>query len=188
MRRLLLLRHAKSSWDNPRLADFDRPLNPRGRRDAPRMGIAMRAWGYVPDLVLCSTARRTRDTWALIGPRLAADVPVTYLDRLYEADAETLLCAVRNAPPGAGTVLLIGHNPGIEILTRRLAGPGSDPAGLRQVNAKYPTCALAVLGLENGDWSGLRDRGAVLRQFVRPRELRISGAEDDQSVVQKRSA
>lgn len=183
MRTLLLLRHAKSSWDNPKLIDFDRPLNPRGRRDAPRMGVAMRRDGHVPDRVLCSTARRTRDTWALVEPQLSTDARVTYLDRIYDATPDTLLDVVRNACPDTRTLLLVGHNPGIEMLAMRLIGPGSAAEPVSQVQEKFPTTALAVLRFETDRWDGVAERSGALTTFVRPKDLRIA-----QSAFQKRSA
>jgi phosphohistidine phosphatase len=182
-RRLMLLRHAKSSWDNPRLEDFDRPLNPRGRRDAPRIGIAMRNAGLLPDQALCSTARRTRDTLALVGPRLGGDLPVTYLDRIYEAPADTLLEVVRNAAPETTRLLLVGHNTGIETLALRLVGPNSNPQAVLQLEEKFPTCAVAVLDFDIDRWSAVGEASGRLMTFLRPRDLRIA-----QSDFQKRSA
>ena len=110
-RKLVLLRHAKSAW--PDLPDHERPLAGRGRRDAPVMGRWLRAAGHVPDQVLCSTARRTRETWQLAQPGLGAAPPVSFEDQVYEASAAQLLDLARRAPPAAKTLLIVGHDPGI---------------------------------------------------------------------------
>lgn len=182
-RTLLLLRHAKSSWDNPRLTDFDRPLNPRGRRDGPRIGIALYNAGLLPDQVFCSTSRRTRDTLALIGPHLGGDLAVTYLDRMYEGSDGTLLDIARNAAPETRQLMLVAHNSGIGTLALRLAGPGSDLQAVRWLEDKFPTGAVAVLDFEIERWSEAGENNGRLRDLIRPRDLRIS-----QSGFQKRSA
>src|SRR4029079_5755701 len=108
---LFLLRHAKSSWSNPSLPDRERPLATRGVTDAPMMGKAMTERGIDPDLVLCSSARRTRDTLALVLPELRVEPKVVYEDRLYHPRAAELLQRVREIPPGSSRVMIVGHNP-----------------------------------------------------------------------------
>src|SRR5215469_6757429 len=131
-RTLVLFRHAKSAW--PDVPDHDRPLARRGIRAAPVMGRWLRQAGLMPGQVLCSTARRARETWQFAQAGLAATPPVTFDGRIYEGAATDLLALVREVPPATGTLLLIGHNPAIEDLALLLAaaagadgGPG--PAG-----------------------------------------------------------
>jgi len=163
MKRLYLLRHAKSSWKDTTLADHDRPLAGRGRRAAAAMADHMAQHQIVPDLVLCSTAVRTRETYE----RLQA-APVRFERRLYAASADDLLELVRTLPDDVGTVLLIGHNPGIEDLALRLARPSPERDRLQ---AKFPTAALATLELTGSRWSELEPGCASLIAFVRPSDL-----------------
>jgi phosphohistidine phosphatase len=167
MKRLYLLRHAKSSWKDPSLADHDRPLAGRGRRAAGAIAGHLRAQGIEPELVLCSTARRARETLELIEPALGT--PELRIEpELYGASASTLLDRLRGVPRGVGSVMLIGHNPGLERLALDLARPA--PA-VRELEAKYPTAGLATLTFPGPGWRAL-DRGAAeLIGFVRPRDL-----------------
>jgi phosphohistidine phosphatase len=166
MRTLYLLRHAKSSWDDPGLPDHERPLAPRGIRDAKRVGKHMRKSGIAPELVLCSSARRTRETLDLLGPAAGA-AQIEVEDGLYGASAEQLLARLRELPDGVESTLLIGHNPAMQELTLLLAGGGAD---LAAVAAKLPTGALATLELES-PWSELGANGARLAAYVVPRSL-----------------
>jgi phosphohistidine phosphatase len=151
MRRLYLLRHAKSSWDDETLADHDRPLSARGRRAADAIGRYLREHGIEPELVLCSSSARTRETLARIG--LSGE-----LERdLYGASASELLARLRALPPSLESVLLIGHNPGMHDLALALTGEPRD---------KYPTGALAVIELD--DWTA---RSGRMIDLIRPREL-----------------
>lgn len=170
-RTLYLLRHAKSSWDEPSLDDFDRPLNPRGRKAAADMAKAMRRRGLVPDLVLCSAARRTQDTWALMAPILAKDVPVRVLKGLYLATPSGFLTALARVPETVERALLLGHNPGIEQLAVKLAGAESKSSALATLQTKYPTCALAEILFDIPDWSAARSASGRLIRFLRPRDL-----------------
>ena len=138
---LSLLRHAKSSWNNPALPDQDRPLATRGVTDAPMMGRAMAERGIDPDLVLCSSARRTRDTLALVLPELKVEPKVIYEDALYHAGAAQMLEMLRGVPPGANRLMLVGHNPEIHALALDLVGSG--PKHYRdRLKEKYPTAGL----------------------------------------------
>ena len=163
-RRLVLLRHAKSDW--PDIADHERPLAKRGRRDAPVVGRWLGASGYVPDAVVCSTAARARETWDLAFVGLAAAAPgaapaVRYEPRVYEATVLGLLMLVREFDPGWRTVLIVGHNPGLAELTAGLAGPDAD------LTAGYPTAFTAVLGLP-GPWAEATPGEARLLDFTVP--------------------
>ena len=169
-RRLLLLRHAKSAW--PDMADSERPLNDRGRRDAPAMGRWLRDCGYIPDVVLCSTARRTRDTWALLAGELDAEPAVRYEQRIYEATALSLLHLLREAGGDYRTALLIGHNPGLAELAVGIAqmtdGPAAEP--LDRAREKFPTGAVAVLQFK-GEWVDLIPGEALMVDFAVPRNV-----------------
>jgi phosphohistidine phosphatase len=178
-RRLVLLRHAKSAW--PDMPDHERPLALRGQRDAPVMGRWLRAVGLVPDLVLCSTARRARETWQLAQPGLGAAPPVHFDDRLYEASAAALLDLIRRESGAAETLLVVGHDPAIPGLAITLAGTAPDthpgdgsgevPAAmLDRMRTKFPTAAIAVFGC-TGSWDGLGPGSARLECFITPRDL-----------------
>jgi phosphohistidine phosphatase len=166
MRTLYLLRHAKSSWDNPALTDRERPLAPRGLRDAKRIAKHMGRVGITPAVVLCSSAVRTQETLDLLRPALA-DVAVQVEEQLYGASSETLLERVRSVPDELGSVLLIGHNPGLQDLALVLASSGAE---LERLEAKFPTAALATLALR--DWSTLSPGDAELVAYVVPKQLR----------------
>ena len=166
-KQLMLLRHAKSSWDDPGLADHDRPLAPRGHRAAELIADHMRTESVAPALVLCSASRRTRETLDLIEPALREDVSVQIERELYAASEYGLLERVQAVDEGVESVLLIGHNPGIEQLALTLAGSGEK---LAAVERKYPTGALATLEFR-GSWSALDPGGAELTDFVTPKQL-----------------
>ena len=133
-RRLILLRHAKSDW--PDVPDRERPLAKRGRRDAPVVGRWLRDHGYLPDVVICSAARRTRQTWELVAPELGGSPSVTFEPRAYAASALTLLYLVRELPGTCRAALLIGHNPAIAELAASLAEPPDEAA--RPARAQVP--------------------------------------------------
>jgi phosphohistidine phosphatase len=167
MRRLFLLRHAKSSWEDPRLADHDRPLAPRGRRATKLLREHLRHESVAPAVVLCSSARRTRETLERIGPALAAEVPVRIERELYAASAQRLLERLRALDDEVESVLVIGHNPGLELLALCLGGSGEPLAAVRR---KFPTGALATLEFA-GSWSELAAGSAELTDFVTPKRL-----------------
>jgi phosphohistidine phosphatase len=170
MKQLLLLRHAKSSWDDPALADMDRPLAPRGRKAAPRMGRELAARGWLPQSVLSSPAARTRETWSLVVAELPAPASATFPKALYMATPERLLAQVRKTPESVTALLLIGHNPGLESFAQQLAASGSEPGPLARLTEKFPTAALARFVFE-GEWAGLHFAGARLTHFLRPKDL-----------------
>ncbi|HEY7730881.1 MAG TPA: histidine phosphatase family protein [Gaiellaceae bacterium] len=163
---LYVLRHAKSSWDDPALADAERPLAPRGRKAARRLGRHLSDEGIRPALVLCSPAVRARETLARIGPALA-EVETLVERGLYGASASDLIERLRAVPDDVPSVLVIGHNPALQTLVVRLARPGQ----LRDRAAvKLPTGALATLELDGG-WNALTDGCAELAKLLLPREL-----------------
>jgi phosphohistidine phosphatase len=166
MHRLLLLRHAKSSWDDPSLADRDRPLAPRGHRAAARMANHLRSDVPRPDLVLCSPALRTRETLDRMSNAFG-DAEVVVDDELYGAGEGELLERLRAVDDRFETVAVIGHNPGIHDLAIALAGSGAD---LDRMEAKFPTGALAVLAFD-GSWRDVSPGGGRLEAFVTPKDL-----------------
>lgn len=167
MHTLHLLRHAKSSWDDESLADHQRPLSPRGLRDAKRIGKHLGTLPAPPDLVLCSSAVRTRQTLDLVRSSLG-DATVHVEEGLYGASAGELLERLRDLPEAARSALVIGHNPGIQDLTLDLAAPG--PL-FDAVSMKFPTCALATLALGDRTWNGVSPGDAELVGFTVPRDL-----------------
>jgi phosphohistidine phosphatase len=167
MRTLHLLRHAKSSWDDDSLADHERPLSPRGVRDAKRIGKHLGTLPALPDLVLCSSAVRTRHTLDLVKSSLGGTA-VHVEEGLYGASAGELLERLRGLPEAARSVLVIGHNPGIQDLTLDLAAPGQL---YDAESVKFPTCALATLALGDRTWSSVSQGDAELVGFTIPRDL-----------------
>ena len=163
----MLLRHAKSDW--PDVPDRKRPLAKRGRRDAPRIGRWLRDHGYRPDAVVCSVARRTRQTWDLVAPELGGSPSVTFEPRAYEASALNLLYLVRELPRAYRSALLIGHNPAIAELATSLAEP-PDRGGAPPREIRFPTAAVAVLEFP-GDWADLAPGQARLLNYVTPADL-----------------
>jgi phosphohistidine phosphatase len=164
VRFVYLLRHAKSSWKTG-LPDHERPLAPRGERAAKAIALHLRDQGIEPELVLCSTARRARETLE----RIELGTPdVRFEDELYGAGAASLLARLRSVPDDVGSVMLIGHNPGLQLLALDLARPGAE---LRELEAKYPTAALATLAFPGPSWAALQSGAAQLVGLVRPRDL-----------------
>ena len=164
--RILLMRHAKSSWDDPSLPDHDRPLNGRGRRSAAAIGAYLREHDLVPELILCSSATRATET--LAGIALDVD-DVRIRDDLYGADVDALLAAIRGTTLDVGSIAVIAHDPGMHDLGRRLAADttGEDADALR---AKFPTGAVAVFE-HDGAWSDVGAASVRLTAFVHPRDL-----------------
>ena len=166
-RRLILLRHAKSDW--PDVPDRDRPLAKRGRRDAPRVGRWLHEHGYQPDVVVCSAARRTRQTWDLVAPELGGSPAVRFEPRAYAASALTLLYLAQELPSRYWTALLIAHNPGLSELAGSLTAPAPTENGPRP-GISLPTAAVAVLEFP-GDWPSLTPAHARLVSLITPADL-----------------
>jgi phosphohistidine phosphatase len=168
---ILLLRHAKSAWDSPRLPDHERPLNRRGEQAAKTMANHIVARLPRPDLILCSTALRTRQTLAPIVAALGQPAPPLSLEKeLYLASEHELLERLQSLAAEIGTVLLIGHNDGIGQLAAGLAATGPEEA-LGQLREKFPTGALAALRAAPGPWSALAPGMCELLSFSRPRDF-----------------
>lgn len=170
MHTLHLLRHVKSSWDFPGVADQERPLAPRGLKAARRLALYIAARRIEVDLVLCSTAARAHQTVVLIRPSLGKDVKISFEDELYAADATVLLDRLRQLDESTQTVLLVAHSPGLEQLALDLAADGN-PQPLELMRQKFPTGALATITTES-PWSELGPRTGYLEAFVTPRALK----------------
>jgi phosphohistidine phosphatase len=176
-KQLFVLRHAKSSWDDPGLDDHDRPLAPRGIEAVTRIGEHMRTAGVRPDQVLCSSARRARETLDGVSP--GGEVMIE--SELYNASCGEVIERLRRVPDQTSSVMVIGHNPTMQMLVLRLAGAnspdrarGTEPVGAsdaREVQRKFPTGALATLSFDC-DWSELGPGCARLAAYVRPKALR----------------
>ncbi|GGY47733.1 SixA phosphatase family protein [Parvularcula lutaonensis] len=165
MRRLILMRHAKSSWDHPELSDHDRPLNGRGRRSAELMGAWLDENGYRPDAAFVSTAERTRETWARLAP-VHEGCEATASSTLYLATSETILRALHDAPE-VPCLLILGHQPGIGVFAERaLAAPPRDPAF-----EKFPTAAVAVIDFPVARWKDVQLGTGRLVDFATPKAL-----------------
>jgi phosphohistidine phosphatase len=166
-KRLFVLRHAKSSWDNPGLDDHERPLAPRGRRALEVMSSYIRANGIAPALVLCSTSRRTRET--LEGIEVSGEHLIE--PALYSATCDEILARLRELPDGIQSAMLIGHNPSMQMLVLRLSNqdrPGVVDPRRDAIKRKFPTGALATLSFECA-WSDLASGRARLEEFVTPK-------------------
>jgi len=170
---LTLLRHAKSNWDDPSLEDFDRPLGRRGRDAAPKMGKALAARGLKPDLIVCSSAVRARQTLELVLDAFGSPTPhVVYDDAIYMAMPEVLLARLR-AHAGSDAprhVMIVGHNPGLEELALMLAvrGPAAERGRMAE---KFPTASAAVITFDAGDWGGVAPGSGKLELFLTPKQL-----------------
>jgi phosphohistidine phosphatase len=169
-KQLVLLRHAKSNWDDPLLADFDRPLAKRGRKAGKRLSAWLKKQHVRPDLVLCSPALRTRETLALIAAAIGETVPVVYDKGLYLAEIEDLLARLRQVDGTAACVMVIGHNPGMQDFAVALLRPGAKKNRAR-LAGKFPTAAVACFDVPIAAWSELQLEEAVLTKFVKPADL-----------------
>ena len=160
---LLLMRHAKSDWSEASCPDHDRPLNPRGKRDAPRMGRWLAGQSLIPDRILASSAKRARKTAERVVSGLQVAVPIETREDLYHATADHWLSVLRELPRDANCILCIGHNPGLEALLERLTGHYE----------RLPTSAVACLALDGDDWSLIASApdGLTLRCVWRPKEI-----------------
>lgn len=162
MKTLLILRHAKSSWNNPRLADHDRPLNERGRADAPRMGVLLRREDLVPDLIVSSTATRAARTAEAVADACGYGDDIVYTRALYHAPPEAYLSLLAELDAPAARIMVVGHNPGVEELLEELCGR----------HERMPTAALAQVALRLGRWGALSaETPADLVNLWYPRDL-----------------
>jgi phosphohistidine phosphatase len=162
MKRLLLLRHAKSSWDDASLRDFERPLAPRGQRDAPAMGEALKRRGPLPDFALSSPAARARDTVEAVIAAASLDLAPQFDESIYGASSAELMRVVRRLPDESSCALLVGHNPGFEDLLYRLT----------QASESMPTAALACIELAVDRWEDVEDGEGKLLWLLTPKTLK----------------
>jgi phosphohistidine phosphatase len=170
MRRLMLLRHAKSDKSLPGQSDHDRDLAARGREAAPLMGRYMTEHGMIPDHAIVSTAKRTRETWRLVAGTFPKIPPVDFEDRIYEASPRDILAAIADTPASARSLLVVGHNPGFQDTANLLVESGDKR--LRGSMAEgFPTGALAVIDLDIDDWSAIRPGSGRLENFLTPRAV-----------------
>ena len=162
MKTLYVLRHAKSSWEHPELSDFQRPLNPRGEKAAPRIGAEMAARGYLPELVLSSPAARAKATTRLTLESARIDPEVRFEKDIYGAGPNTLLYLVSEVPDEVGSVMIVGHNPGFEMLV----------SGLTGASRRMPTAALAVIEFDVDEWASIAAETGSLKDFMTPKGLK----------------
>jgi len=167
MRRLMLLRHAKTERAAPGERDRDRKLMKRGRADAPLIGAYMEHHRLTPDLALVSPATRAQETWALVAGAFAKTPRLVSDERIYNASPETLLAVIAGARK-ADTLLLVGHNPGLQDLAVRMIAAG-DVDMREQLKEKLPTSGLVVIDLPIDDWSRIHPHAGRLERFVSPR-------------------
>jgi phosphohistidine phosphatase len=169
MRTVYLLRHAKSSWKDAGLEDFDRPLASRGRRAATAIGRYLRAQAIEPALILCSPAKRARQTLERLQETIAAAIPTRFEKAIYMAEPGPLLQRLQGLSDSLPSVMIVGHNPGLEQLAALLIGSG-DKAMRQEMARKFPTAALAVIEAAVDHWSELKAGDGRLTLFVRGRE------------------
>jgi phosphohistidine phosphatase len=170
MRRLLLLRHAKAERSQPGGSDLERVLTDRGRGDARKIGAYFVRHGLVPDLVLVSTAARTRETWQLLAGAFDHPPKADFDERLYHASPEVVVRTVQETTAKVETLLVIGHNPGLQEAAVMLVGAG-DVDARQRLAEQFPTAALAVIEFAPADWRRVHAQGGRLEHFVKPRSL-----------------
>lgn len=171
MKQLLLMRHGKSDWNKIGQEDIERPLAPRGETASRQVAGWIVEHGLRPDAALISTARRTQETWRLAEEIFGALAAAEIQAALYLASPGEILDQLAAVANRHETVLVIGHNPGLESLSHLLAGPGTDRTALADLRQGFPTAALAVFELAGDSWSTLNTDGARLTEFVRPRDI-----------------
>ena len=170
MRRLLLLRHAKAERLQPGGRDQDRVLAARGRADAKTLGAYLARHAFIPDRAVVSTAARTRETWTLLAAAMVKAPPASFEERLYDASPESILQAVKETGPDTGTLMVIGHNPGLQELAAMLVASG-DIEARERLGREFPTSALVVITFAAENWNGVHPRGGRLEHFLTPRWL-----------------
>ena len=171
MLKLLLMRHAKSSWKDPDLDDQERPLNGRGRENADAMGKWMAKRGIAPDVVITSSTVRSQETWRRVKDALGQDAPTIIADELYSSGPDRMLRTLHDAPKGAKTVLMIGHQPAISSFARKLAN-GSTPSSCKRAYKKFPTAAVAVIAPKAKKWKDVSFGDADFEKFSVPKEVK----------------
>jgi len=165
MKTLLLLRHAKSDWDDPSLRDFDRPLAARGERDAPRIGKALRKRGPLPDLIVSSPAARAKATVDAVIRAAKLDLEIRFDEAVYGGSSPELISLIKRLPDGSSCVMVVGHNPGFEDLVGRLSGS----------HDRMPTAALACIEFQIDHWEDVNDGEGKLAWLLTPKQLSDKG-------------
>jgi phosphohistidine phosphatase len=175
VRRLLLLRHAKAVPGDTKTEDHDRALNSRGQGDSALMGAEMHHRAYIPDLALCSTSRRTVETWDRLAAEFDSPPKSQLLSSLYLASPKSIIKLVQTTDDGVETLLVLGHNPGLEACAAALARKPEtqeERALCEIMREKFPTCALAVLGFDAARWRDIEPGTGILADFIRPKDLK----------------
>jgi phosphohistidine phosphatase len=168
MKTILILRHAKSDWSNPGLADFDRPLAKRGRKDAPRMGEVLALFDSVPDRIFSSPAKRAKQTAERVAEACGYNKSIKWEDSFYHGSGMSYIAALRRLPDRVERPLLIGHNPAQEEMVAMLLGLGADEWGA-EFSIRLPTAGLVCLDTPIADWAHLEPGDCILRWFLIPR-------------------
>ncbi len=168
MKRVYLLRHAKSSWSEEGMKDHDRPLNARGRGAAQRMGAEMKFRDYIPDVILCSSAKRTQETLSLMAPAMGADIPARIDADLYLAGTDVLLERIRGTSADADSIMLVGHNPGLEQMIVELTNPKTTS---HPCPDKLPAGALVVVDFDVESWGDVAPRTGDIADLIFPKLL-----------------
>lgn len=171
MKRLILLRHAKSSWDKSGLDDHDRPLAPRGVRAALVAGCFLRQFQWIPDRALVSSAARTQETWDLVAEQIHQKIETVIEKEIYLAEANQLFNIIKKQPKNIDTLMLVGHHPGMPDLAELLCASAEQPSEQAAMIDKFSTAALALIELDIGNWSKLAAGAGHLHRFVRPKDL-----------------
>ena len=170
MRRLLLMRHAKAERLEAGQSDFDRVLAPRGRTDAKTIGAYLVRHRSIPDRAVISPAARTRETWTQAAGAFGQVPAASFVDRLYDATTDAILEVIRQTADSAGTLLVIGHNPGLQELAAMLIATG-DVEARERLGREFPTSALATISFAVENWKAVHTRGGRLEHFVTPKWL-----------------
>ncbi len=164
MKKLYLLRHAKSSWDDSSIPDHERELNDRGRKEAKKMGEYFLEKNIIPDLIICSTSKRTRETYKLIIEKIDKNIQTIFEDNIYEASVSDIFDAISKVSKEVDSLLIIGHNPGMGYMVEKLTNiPG--------IIDKFGTCSLAELEVDIQKWSDIRKTTVKLINFISPKTL-----------------
>lgn len=186
MLRLMLMRHAKSSWDHPELDDYDRPLNKRGRKACDMMGSFLQTNNLQPNRIICSSAQRTRETLGRLLPYFDGTIDIRLTRTIYERPAGDYLQAIRQAGQTAQTLLVIGHNTALEDMATILAGKGN-PDIRQRMQEKFPTAAIAILDFEENRWEDIGPGAGTLIAFAAPRR-KPKPEEDDSETTSQSNA
>lgn len=171
MKTLTLLRHAKSSWDDTVPRDFDRPLNAKGHRAAKAMGAELKARGLTFDAVMASPAVRVKETLVDFSDGYGAAILPAFDSGLYLASVDTLLDEIQSVDDGASSLLIVGHNPGLEMLAMALSGTCAGNGALEELERKYPTATVAQISFQAECWADVKEGSGTLTLFLRPRDI-----------------